>query len=102
MPSADGETIDPLEEVADPAGDALDEVWRREWEENLLNAALQRVRARISSRQLMVFRLATLDDLSLSQVAKKLHMSLPQVYLTRHRVGKMLKAEVLRLRTETE
>lgn len=102
MPPADGEAIDPIEEVADPAGDALDEVWRREWEENLLNAALQRVRARVSSRQLLVFRLATLGELPLAQVAKKLHMSLPQVYLTRHRVGKMLKAEVLRLRSETE
>jgi len=30
-----GEAI-ALEELPDPAGDALDEVWQREWEENLL------------------------------------------------------------------
>jgi hypothetical protein len=46
--------------------------------------------------------MATLNQLSLTQVAKKLRVSLPQVYLARHRVGKLFKAEVLRLRNETE
>ena len=47
-------------------------------------------------------RLATTGDLPLTQVAKKLGVSLTQVYLARHRVGKLLKAEVQRLRRETE
>jgi RNA polymerase sigma-70 factor (ECF subfamily) len=100
--SADSDFVDLIEEVPDPSADALDEVWKREWEENLLNAALQRVRTQVSSQQLLIFRLATLSDLSLPQVAKKLRVSLPQVYLARHRVGKLFKAEVLKLRRETE
>lgn len=90
------------EEIADPARDALDEIWQREWEENLVSAALRRVRTKVSSQQLLIFRLATLGDLSLNQVAKKLRVSLPQVYLARHRVGRLFKAEVQRLRKETE
>ena len=102
LPGLSGELGDPLEEIADPGGDALDEVWQREWEENLLQTALRRVRARVSAQQLLIFRLASQEDLSLNQVAKKLHVSLPQVYLARHRVGRLFKAEVQRLRRETE
>ena len=102
LPSASADETDLVEQIADPAGDALDEVWQREWEENLVSAALRQVRAKVSSQQLLIFRLATAGDLSLNQVAKKLHVSLAQVYLARHRVGKLLKIEVQRLRRETE
>jgi RNA polymerase sigma-70 factor (ECF subfamily) len=102
LPAASADETDLVEQIADPAGDALDEVWQREWEENLVNAALRHVRAKVSSQQLLIFRLATAGDLSLNQVAKKLHVSLAQVYLARHRVGKLLKIEVQRLRRETE
>jgi RNA polymerase sigma factor (sigma-70 family) len=102
LPGTGRDETDALEELPDPAADALDEVWQREWEENLLNAAFQRVRTRVSSQQLLIFRLATLGELSLTQVARKLGVSLPQVYLARHRVGKLFKAEVLRLRREAE
>jgi RNA polymerase sigma factor (sigma-70 family) len=102
LPALNDELTDPIEEIPDPAGDALDEVWQREWEENLLQTALRRVRSRVSAQQLLIFRLASQEDLSLNQVAKKLHVSLPQVYLARHRVGRLFKAEVQRLRRETE
>jgi RNA polymerase sigma-70 factor (ECF subfamily) len=95
-------TLPNLEELPDPAADRLDEVWQREWEENLVDAALRRVRAKVSSQQLLIFRLAATGDLPLNQVAKKLHVSLTQVYLARHRVGRLFKVEVERLRRETE
>jgi len=91
-----------VDQVPDPAADALDEVWQREWEQNLLDAGYRHVRAKVSSQQLLIFRLATKGDLALTQVAKKLGVSLAQVYLARHRVGKLLKTEVQRLRRETE
>jgi len=91
-----------IEAVPDPSADAIDEVWQREWEQNLVSAALRRVRAKVSSRQLLMFRLSTLGELPLQQVAKKLGVNLAQVYLARHRVGRLMKAELLRLRQETE
>ncbi len=90
------------EVIPDPAGDALDEVWQREWEDNLVKAALRRVRAKVSGQQLMIFELAALGEVPLKQVARKLDVSLMQVYLARHRVGKLFKEEVQRLRRETE
>ena len=91
-----------LEEIPDPSADALDEVWQREWEENLLARALHRVRRRVSAQHVLIFRTATLNRVPLNQVAKKLGLSLAQVYLVRHRVGRLFKAEVERLRRETE
>jgi RNA polymerase sigma factor (sigma-70 family) len=90
------------EDYPDPAGDGLDAVWQSEWEENLVNAAFRRLRSKVSSRQLLIFRLATINELALTEVAKKLAVSLPQVYLARHRVGKLFKVEVQRLRAELE
>jgi RNA polymerase sigma factor (sigma-70 family) len=90
------------ESIPDPAGDVLDEVWQREWEDNLLAAALRRISPKVSAQQLMIFELAALGEVPLRQVARKLDVSLMQVYLARHRVGKLFKAEVARLRRETE
>jgi RNA polymerase sigma factor (sigma-70 family) len=97
-----GKASDPIEEILDPAADALDEMWQLEWEENLLHAALRHLRTKVSSRQLLLFRLATSGNLPLNQVARKFGVSIARVYLARHRVGKLFKAEIQRLRRETE
>jgi len=72
-----------VETCPDPAADALDQVWQQEWEENLLSTAFRRLRSKVSSQQLLIFNVA-------------------QVYLTRHRVSKLFKAEVQRLRKEAD
>jgi RNA polymerase sigma factor (sigma-70 family) len=82
--------------------DALDAIWQREWEEHLIELAFQRLRSKASGQQLLIFRLATFNHLALKQVAEKLEVSLGQVYLARHRVAKLFKAEIQRLRRETE
>lgn len=103
MVAEDGaEPHDVLDTIPDPGGDALDEIWQREWENNLVQSAMRRIRARVGARQLLIFRMAVLGEHSLTQVARKLQVSLPQVYLARHRVGRMFKAEVARVRQEME
>lgn len=90
------------EAIPDPSAEVLEAIWQREWEENILQAALRRIRVKVSAQQLLIFELATLRGTSLNQVARTLRVSLMQVYLARHRVGKLFKAEVNRLRQETE
>jgi len=90
------------ESIPDPGPDALDQVWQREWEDNLVKTALRRIRPKVSAQQLMIFELAALGEVPLKQVARKLEVSLMQVYLSRHRVGRLFKAELQRLRRETE
>jgi len=98
----EGDEVPIWETIPDPAGDAMDEIWQREWEENLLKTALRRIGLKVSAKQLMSFELAALGEVPLKQVARKLDVSLAQVYLARHRVGKMFKTEIARLRRETE
>jgi RNA polymerase sigma-70 factor (ECF subfamily) len=102
LPSDETDCPEVLDAFSDPTQDALDQLWQREWEEHLVSTAFRRLRSRTSSQQLLIYRLAMLSQLPLNQVAKKLGVSLPQVYLVRHRVGKLFKAEILRLRNETE
>ncbi len=101
-PLLEDDDVNVWESVPDPAGDKVDEIWQREWEENLVKAALRRISPKVSAQQLMIFEMAALGEVPLKQVARKLDVSLMQVYLARHRVGKLFKAEVLRLRRETE
>lgn len=101
-PALEDDDVNVWESVPDPAGDKVDEIWQREWEENLIKAALRRISPKVSAQQLMIFEMAALGEVPLKQVARKLDVSLMQVYLARHRVGKLFKAEVLRLRRETE
>jgi RNA polymerase sigma factor (sigma-70 family) len=91
-----------IENWPDSSPDVLDAIWQREWEENLLQAALRRVRSKVNSQQLLIFRLATFNKLPLSKVAKKVGVGIAQVYLARHRVAKLLKSEIEQLRRETE
>lgn len=102
LPDEEDQAADAVEGVPDPAADALDEVWQREWEENLISTAFRRLRTKVGSQQLLIFRTALMEDLPMSQVAKKLDVNVAQVYLARHRVGKLFKAEVQRLRKEME
>jgi len=102
LPAMLDDGSDPLEQWPDVRGDALDELWQREWEENLLQTAMRRLRSKVSAQQLLIFRLAAFGELPMAQVAKKLGVNHAQIYLARHRVGKLLKAEVERLRRETE
>lgn len=96
------EDVESMEAVPDPAGDAQDKVWQQEWEENLVNTAFRRLRSKVSSRQLLIFRTCLSGELALGQIARKLSVSVATVYLVRHRVGKLFTAEVRRLREETE
>jgi RNA polymerase sigma-70 factor (ECF subfamily) len=98
----DADEANAWESIPDSSGDALEEIWQREWEQNIIQAALRRIRVKASARQLLIFEMAALRGVPLHQVARMLEVSLMQVYLARHRVGKLFKAEVERLRQATE
>jgi RNA polymerase sigma-70 factor (ECF subfamily) len=98
----EGEDTSRWESIPDPSADVLEGIWQREWEQNIIQTALRRIRVKASAQQLLIFEMAALRGVPLNQVARTLEVSLMQVYLARHRVGKLFKAEVERLRRETE
>jgi RNA polymerase sigma-70 factor (ECF subfamily) len=74
--------------------------WDEEWETNLRELALERVRTQVSARQFQIFQFHVLQGWSVRKVCDALGVSTPQVYLAKHRITKALKAEVQRLESQ--
>lgn len=72
--------------------------WMNEWETYVFETALNRVKARLPAKHHLAFRMCTQQEKSPGEVAKSLGLSLPNVYLIRHRVGRMVAAEIEHLR----
>ncbi len=93
---------DMAEESAAEAPPEFDAIWQSEWEQNLLDAALRRVQAKVSARQFLLFSLAVFKGVSVATIRERYDVSLAQVYLAKHRVGRLLKAELAKLRAEAD
>ena len=76
----------------------LEGLWEAEWEENLLHAALQRVRAQVNPKQFQIFDLYVLKQKPAREVRQFLGVSTTEVYLAKHRVGRLIRKEAARLR----
>ena len=85
-----------IERVPDAAAH-LDQLWQDQWEKELLDAAVARVKAQVSSEQYQLFDLYALKKMPVAKVAAALDTSAAQVYLAKHRVSRLIKKEVSRL-----
>ena len=86
-----------IERVADPAGMNLDVVWETEWENAVMEAALERVRRQVKPKQYQIFDLYVVKKWALEKVVETLGVSAGQVYLAKHRISNLIKAEVKNL-----
>ncbi|MDB6133765.1 MAG: rna polymerase sigma factor region 2 [Verrucomicrobiales bacterium] len=69
-------------------------LWQQEWEQHLLEQASCRVRDRVAPKHFLAFRMCTQQGKSPAEVARALGLSLPMVYLIRHRVGRQVAQEI--------
>jgi RNA polymerase sigma factor (sigma-70 family) len=86
-----------LEKLPDPATPALETIWQEEWEQNLVELALEKVKQLVSSKQFLLFYQQTFKDWSAPKVAKQYGVSLARVYMAKYRVSRMLKREIKKL-----
>jgi RNA polymerase sigma factor (sigma-70 family) len=91
---------DTLGRIADPASVDLEAIWSEEWKKNLVDVAIERIKAQISFKQFQIFDLYVLKDWPLRDVTRMLHVSATLVYVTKHRVNALIKREVRRLEQE--
>ena len=91
---------DPLHRVPDPGVVDLEAIWAEEWQKNLVDIAIERIKGRVSTKQFQIFDLYVLKNVSLRQVSETLHVSATLVYVTKHRVSALVKREVRRLEEE--
>ena len=86
-----------LEELAGSGASSLEELWEKEWEENLFAAAIDRVKRRVKEEQFQMFDLYVVKKWPVEKVAGTLGVSSGKVYLAKHRIGGLIKKEVQRL-----
>ncbi len=102
LPAAGPDTLDGTPEVADPGPPGIEAYCEEEWQQCLWRGAMEAVKARVSSRQLQVFDLCIHQGLPAGKVAASLGVSLPKLYLWKHRVAKIVKEEIERQRRRLE
>jgi RNA polymerase sigma factor (sigma-70 family) len=86
-----------VDRIPDPASLDLEAVWEKEWEKSVFDAAVARVRAKADVEQYQVFDFYVLRNWPVRKVASTLGVSAARVYLTKHRVLRLVKREVRRL-----
>ena len=91
---------DAAEKVVDPAGQMLDAVWEAEWENNLLDAAIAKVKPRLDPQKYQIFDFYVNKDWPPEKVASRFGVSVDQVYVIKHRVTETIREEVKRLEKE--
>ena len=88
---------DLLENHPDLGAIDLEAVWESEWKNQLLEAAMSRVRELSNSRQFQMFYLHVCKGLSAREVAERLQVKLPEVYFAKYKMSAAIKREMKRL-----
>jgi len=75
----------------------LEKVWDQEWNEQMMEAALQSVKKKVSAKQYQLFYLHVCKQVSAKVVARKLDVKLPEVYFAKYKVALLVRKELKRL-----
>lgn len=84
------------EQVADPAFD-LEAAWDHQWETNLMDAAIERVKQRVDAKQFQIFNYYVLKEMPARQVARTMKVSSARVYMAKHRLLQLIRKEISHL-----
>ena len=93
----DSSTTGQVNRIPDEQAGQWDKTWDEEWQKNLMDAAIQRVKRRVSIEQYQMFDLFVLKDWPAKEVAKALGVTLAHVYVAKHRIAKLIRKEVAAL-----
>lgn len=90
----DGTDTDPIAQIPDPASLNLDEAWDVEWQKNLMDAALTRVKRKVKPQHFQVFHWFAVKELPAREVAKLAGVSVAHVFVIKQRVAALVRQEV--------
>jgi RNA polymerase sigma factor (sigma-70 family) len=95
--SSDTSRTATIERIPDPGSFVLEDVWEKEWQQSLLDKAIEKVKGQVSARHFQIFDLYVTKQWSVQKVAKVLGINMGRVYLSKHRVSVLIKEEIKRL-----
>ena len=88
------------DKVVDPSTENLDALWDSQWEQNLFEAAIAKVKRSVDPQKYQVFDLYVKKEWSAEKVAEAFGINVSQVYLAKRRISEMIKEEFKRLTAE--
>lgn len=93
------ENLDPadledLDRISEPALPDLEALWDEEWQKNLVDAAMERVKKKVNAEHFQIFHLQLVKGYAPAKVASLMKVSLPRVYLAKHRVAALVQKEI--------
>ena len=91
-----------IERLPDPATGEMEADWDQEWERHILDTALERTIRRVSPAQYQVYDLCVHQGKSALDAARLLEINVGRVYLARHRVSRVVRSELERVKREIE
>ena len=83
-----------MDTIPDDSNHGFDAIWEREWKSNLTQMALSRVKAKVSPQQYQIFYCYVVKGWEVEEVRRELGVSSAQVYLAKHRVGRVMRKEL--------
>ena len=87
-----------IERFPDLTSKTIEEIWNEEWENNLIEAAVKRVKLQVDAKQYQIFDLYTQKGWSVRKISQTMQVSAGQVYLAKHRISSLIKKEIRELR----
>jgi len=82
-----------LDRIASPGVD-LEAAWETEWQQRLLESAMEAVKRQVRPEHFQIFDCAVRKQWPASKIATALGVNIAQVYLTKHRLSALLKKEL--------
>lgn len=89
-----------LKELPDKNSHTIDQLYEQEWQKNLLDAAIAKVKRKIDPQKYQIFDCYVNKEWPPEKVAAAFKISVDQVYLAKHRITEMIKGEAKRLESE--
>jgi RNA polymerase sigma-70 factor (ECF subfamily) len=86
-----------LENHPDLNGLDLEAVWEAEWKNQVLEAAMSRVREKANPRQFQMFYLHVCKGLPAREVAERLEVKMTEVYFAKYKLAAAVKREARRI-----
>jgi hypothetical protein len=89
-----------MKELPDKNVQTMDQLYEQEWQKSVLDAAIAKVKRKLDPQRYQVFDFYVNKEWAPEKVAAAFNISVDQVYLAKHRVTELIKAEAKRLESE--
>jgi RNA polymerase sigma factor (sigma-70 family) len=99
QPSGEGSSEEGrfIETFPDPAQSDLQIIWEDEWQQHILQTAMNRIKPKVSARQYQIFDLYVNKKWAVEKIQKTLGVTATQVYLAKHRIASLMREEIRKL-----